>query len=302
VLTRYKQKHLTWVDLVAPTPQEVRSLLQEFNLHPTLAQELLSPSYRSKVERKGDELLMVLHFPTLRGVSQRTDHEIDFIIGRNFLITTRYENTDPLHIFARVFEVNAVLGRESANHGGHLFASMTRSLYQALGDECDSISEKLKEIEERIFKGDERQMVAELSQVGRILHDFHVSLIPHYEMLSSLEAPAVRVFGPEFAYYLHEVQGECRRIERTIEHLRDSLREMRETNNSLLSTKQNEVMKQLTVLAFVFLPISFIAALFGMNTVNNPIIGSAYDFWLIAGSMLMVAIGCFIYFRYKDWI
>ncbi len=56
------------------------------------------------------------------------------------------------------------------------------------------------------------------------------------------------------------------------------------------------------VLAFVFLPLSFIAGLFGMNTVNNPIIGSSADFWILCGIMLAVAVGCFVYFRHKGWL
>ena len=302
MLTRYEQKRLTWIDLVSPTPAEARSLMQEFNLHPAFVQELLAPSYRSKVERKGDEILLLLHFPTLRGVAARSEHEIDFVIGKNFLITTRYENTDPLHIFARVFEVQAVLGRGTAAHGGHLFASMARSLYYALSDECDALAEKLKEIEERIFKGDERQMVAELSYTGRTIHDFRQALLPHSEMLSSLEPVAARLFGPEFSYYLHEVEGACRRVELSVEHLRESLTEMRETNNSLLSTKQNEIMKTFTVFAFIFLPITFVAQLFAMGTKNNPVIGHPYDFWIIFGGMVAVAVAFYFYFKRRGWL
>ena len=302
MLTRYQQKNLVWIDLVSPTPTEVRTLMQEFNIHPLLAQELLAPSYRSKVEKKGDEILVILHFPTLRGVSERAEHEIDFIIGKHFLITTRYENTDPLHIFARAFEVDAVLGRSNAVHGGHLFASVVRSLYQALSDESDALAQKLKEIEERIFRGDERQMVAELSYTGRVIHDFRQALLPHRDMLSSLEPAAARVFGPEFSYYLREVEGACVQVERAFLHLRESLTEMRETNNSLLSTKQNEIMKTLTVVAFVFLPLSFIASLFQMNTQSTPLIGVPGDFWIVFGIMVALAMGFFVYFKHKEWL
>ncbi len=61
-------------------------------------------------------------------------------------------------------------------------------------------------------------------------------------------------------------------------------------------------MKTLTVLAFVFLPLQFIASLFGMNTVNNPIIGSAFDFWVIFGSMAILAVCFFMYFKHKGWL
>lgn len=303
MLTRYQERDLTWIDMVAPTPAEVRALMQEFDVAPHVAQELLSASYKSKVERAGDIAYVILHFPTLRvGLNRRPEQEIDFIIGKKFLITARYENIDPLHTFAKAFEVGSLLGRNHAAHGGHLFASMVQNLYRSLSEECDVVRNRLEEIETRIFGGDERRMVFELSHVARALYDFSRALAPHREMLGSLEPAAARLWGQEFSYYLREVEGTRARVEHELMSLRDSLTELRATNDSLLNTKQNEIMKTLTVLAFVFLPLSFIAGLFGMNTVSTPIIGAHLDFWVIFGGMVVIATSCFVYFHHKDWL
>lgn len=300
MLTRYAQHDLTWVDLVAPTPAEVRALMKEFDLDPLVAEELLVPSFKSKVERRGDAIYAILHFPAMRtaGSSARAEQEIDFVVGKHFLITTRYENIDPLHSFAKAFEVNAVLGRGGATHGGHLFASMARNLYGALGDECDLMHRHLQDIEDRIFNGDERKMVVELSQTGRTIHDFRQTLAPHKEMLNSFEPVAGRFFGPEFSYYVREIVGAYGRVGVALENLHGSLDELRATNDSLLNSKQNEIMKRLTVLNFIFLPITFIAGLFAMDTHNNP----TGDFWLILGGIVAIAFSCFIYFKHKGWL
>src|ERR1700741_2579552 len=121
MLTRYGQHALTWIDLTTPTPAEVKSLMSEFHLDPLVAEELLVPSYKPKVERRGDAIYVILHFPALCLSCNRPEQEIDFVIGKHFLITTRYENIDPLHSFARSFEASAVLGRTDASHAGHLF-------------------------------------------------------------------------------------------------------------------------------------------------------------------------------------
>src|SRR5665213_138166 len=135
MLTRYVQRHLTWIDLVSPTPEEVRSLMQEFAIDPLIAEELLLPSYKSKVERREGYVYVILHFPILRGLNKRPEQEIDFILGRNFLITARFAATEHLHSFAKIFEVNSVLGQGSATHGGHLFTAMASNLYRALINE-----------------------------------------------------------------------------------------------------------------------------------------------------------------------
>lgn len=303
MLTRYVQRHLTWIDLVSPSPAEVRTLMHEFDIDPIFANELLTLSDKPKVERRGDILYVILHFPLLRGLGKSPDEEIDFLIGKNFLITTRYAQSDPMHTFAKAFEVNSVLSQGShISHGGHLFASMAHKLYKALLAECDIVDRHLSDIEERIFKGDERSMVARLSQTGRVIHDFRQRLLPHEEMLHSLEPHAVRMYGQDFLYYVRSIEGEYKRVYNTLEHLREALVELRETNNSLLNTKQNEIMKTLTVISFVFLPITFVVNVFGMNTDHNPIVGNQFDFWIILGITVGLALCCFAYFRHKGWL
>jgi magnesium transporter len=302
MLTRHEERNLTWVDLVSPTPAEVRLIMQEFAVEPLIAEELLMPSYKPKVERYSQQLYVILHFPILRGLNERPTQEIDFIIGKNFLITARYAATDHLHSFAKVFEVNTVLGQQSAVHGGHLFTAMVISLYRALVNECDIIEKHLTDIEDRIFEGKERMMVLQISKTGRVIYDFRQILLPHREMLRSLESAGTQLFGQEFLYYVHNVEGEYERVAHSVEHLRESLIELRETNNSLLSTKQNEVMKMFTVIAFLFLPLSFVASLFQMNTRYTPILGTPGDFWIITGSMMLLAVVFFVYFKRKGWL
>jgi Mg2+ and Co2+ transporter CorA len=151
--------------------------MHEFGIDPLIAEELLVPSFKPKVERRGDVIYVILHFPILRGMGERQEQEIDFVIGKEFLITTRYGTVDPLHAFAQAFEVNTVLGRPITHlNGGHLFTSMARALYEALINQCQSVSRRLQDIEDRIFSGGERQMVIEFSQTSRVIHDFKEAL------------------------------------------------------------------------------------------------------------------------------
>ena len=303
MLSRYSKSHLTWIDCVSPTPAEVKTLMREFSIDPALAEELLLPSFRPKVERRGNIIYVILHFPVLQGGHGRHEQEIDFLIGKDFLITNRYATLEPLHSFAKAFEADVVLGRDgAATHGGHLFVSMTRTLYSALNASCDTLDRRLRDVEEHIFAGQERQMVVRLSHIGRLIHDFRQSLLSHGEMLHSFEPVAARFFGPEFSYYVHELLGSYERVENRLMRLHDSLDELRETNNSLLETKQNEIMQRLTVLAFLFLPLTFITGLFQMNTRYTPLLGTRYDFWIILGAMGVLMVGFFVYFKYKKWL
>ncbi len=120
-------------------------------------------------------------------------------------------------------------------------------------------------------------------------------------MLTSLEAPIARMFGQEFSYYMRSVIAEYERVRHEADSLRESMVELRETNNSLLSSKQNEVMKNFSVLAFVFIPASLIMTLYQMNLPHTPFAGQI-DFWVVLGSIVFLSLCFFIYFHRKGWL
>ncbi|MBX4192492.1 hypothetical protein KW798_03330, partial [Candidatus Parcubacteria bacterium] len=122
------------------------------------------------------------------------------------------------------------------------------------------------------------------------------------ETLESVEPVGERLFGQEFSYHLRGVLGEYARVHRTLENLYTSLLELRETNNSLLSTKQNDIMKNLTIMAFMTFPLSLVTSLFAIDTEHRPIIGLPYDFWILLGLMVTLAGIFYLFFKWKKWI
>lgn len=305
MVTRYKYKNVTWIDLESPTSEEVRELLEEFQLPAQVAEELLLPTVKPRVEFYKDKLIyLILHFPAFRHThGGEQNQEVDFVIGHDFLITTRYDTIDPLHKFSKVFEVGSILDRsDMGEHAGHLFFYMVRKLYKSLEHELEYIQDALRDIEEDIFGGREREMVIELSRSSRELLAFKQAVRMHQEVLRSFEVAAHRFFGDDFGYQLQNIIGEYHRIQDGIATNMDTLMELRETNNSLLSTKQNEIMRVLTIMTFITAPLSLIAATFGMNTTLVPLGDSPYDFWVILGIMASAGVMLFSYFIYKKWL
>jgi len=294
---------LVWLDIASPTQAEVRGVMREYDVHPLVIDELLTPSVRQKTERYGDFLYLVLHFPALSGRHEHVAQEIDFIIGKHLLVTTRYEEIEPLRSFAKTFDTAATLeGEALQSHGGHILYLMVRTLYRALADEIEFVREELHHIEDRVFAGEEQKMVFEISHISRVILDFRRTLAPHEEILSSLDTAGGRLFGQEFSFYARLLQGEFLKVQSGLDELRDSLQELRETNNSLVSTKQNEIMKNLTIMAFVTFPLVLVSSMFSMNARYMPIVGAPGDFWIILGIMSVLALFFFIYFKTKRWL
>ena len=201
MITKHTHKKLTWIDVENPNPEEIRSLAVEYDINPLAANELLSPTLRPKVELHHNLIYIILHFPTFARTEgqHNSDHEIDFIIGKNFLITTHYKRVDTLYEFSKAFEVNSILDKSNlGDHAGFLFFYLIRQLYKFLEEELDSVTTDLKDIEAHIFKGDEKQMVFEISKVNRNLLNFRQATRPHQEVLTSLEVAGKKFFGEIF--------------------------------------------------------------------------------------------------------
>ena len=300
--SRYEQNGVIWVDLESPSRDEVQDIVDEFKVDSVVAEELLLPSTKPHSEFRAGYVYMVLHFPALRHSHRSREQEIDFIVGKDFIVTVHYDTVDPLHKFSKVFEVHSILDKHIGTHAGFILFSLLKKLYKSVEHEVEFVRHGLAVIEENIFTGHEVDMVEAISNSARDLLNLRQVIEPHREVLREFETGGVTLFGEDFAPYLRATSNEYYRVHNHIMRATESLHELRETNNSLLTTKQNQTMKTFTVLAFFTLPLSFLAALFGMNTDETPFVSNPHGFWIVIGMMAIVSLCMFIYFRYKKWL
>jgi len=305
MIKKYTNNSITWVDVEDPTAEDIRSLMDEYDINPDVARELQLPTYKEKILPYKDYIYLVLHFPALRHTHKDNteDQEIDFIVGKNFVITTRYESIDALERFAKTFELNNILKKGlMEDNAGYVLYYIIKELYRAISDEIDSINDILMRVEKNIFKGREKEMVTDISVVNRDLISFNHIVLTHRDVLISLRDSGTKLFQKDFAENFAKIINEYHRIEKVLINNIDFLRELRDTNDSLLSSKQNEIMKILTVILFIFLPFSIITGLFQMNTVYTPILGDQYDWQIILSIEIVFVIIAFLLAKFKKWI
>lgn len=301
--SRHNYNGLTWIDFESPTRDEIQDVVNEFAIEPLVAQELLLPATKPRAEFFKDHAYLVLHFPALRHSHKAREQEIDFIIGKTYLITTHYDTIDPLHKFSKVFEVNSLLERGlMGDHAGFILVAMLRRLYRAVEHELEYIRHDLSIIEEHIFSGHEVEMVESISRAARDLLNLRQAIEPHREVLHELEAQASTLFDPEFLPFVRSISNEYYRVHNHVMRQTESLHELRETNNSLLSTRENETMRVLTIMALLTFPLSLMVAILESNTDANPLHGQPHDFWIIVGIVLATGLGMILYFKHKRWL
>lgn len=304
MISKYKYKKLTWIDLESPNREEVVEIAQRYDLPDLVADELLRKTMRSKVDMYPNIIYLILHFPATGHKHGKDSHtEIDFIIGKDFLITAHYELVDTLHEFAKAFEVSSILQKnEIGSHAGFLFFHIIKNLYRYSAGQLEEINVALERIEHKIFEGKEKEMVNEISRANRKLLDFKQATRFHKEVLSSFEIAAKKFFGNDFSYYLSFISGEYNKVHNMLEGHKELLDDLRQTNDALLTDKTNDTMRTLTIMSFVVFPLTLIASVFGMNAKDTPIIGGDHDFWIIVGIMALATLGMYFYFKKRKWL
>ncbi len=306
MLHRIEHKPIVWIDLQSPTPEEIEHVVAEFSLGPLIAEELATATIKPRVDLYAGFIYGVFHFPAFRHTHQAQENqEVDFVIGKNFIITTHYETIDPIHDFKKAFEAEALIAKDQkkkALHGGHIYFEMMRRLYRASDYELDYISDAIDRIENEIFAGHEREMVTEISNMSRELLNFKRIIATHKEVLDSLEMAGADFFGKEFVSYLKIIGAESFRVMHRADSLLDSARELRETNNSMLSTKQNEALRILSVMAFLTFPLVLVVEVLALDAGGTPIIHQQYGFWIIVTALLALAGSFVLYFKKKKWL
>ncbi|MEI7777524.1 MAG: magnesium transporter CorA family protein [bacterium] len=306
MINKYKFRKLTWIDVESPTPEEIRKLVDEHGIAPLVAEELLVPNMKPKVDVYPNHLYLILRFPSLKkndGIDPEDSQEIDFVIGKNFIITAHYDHIEQLSLFSKMFEVNSILDRSPiGDHAGFIFYYMIKNIYHHLLEDLEYARSTLLSAEKKVFHGEEKQMVFKLSEINRDILFFKEALNLHLEVLTSFENAGKKFFGEEFDYYLRDIIGEFYKVQNATQNIKDFLEELRRTNDSLLSTKQNEVMKTFTIIAFIFLPLSFIASIFSMRLSYTPLQDSPNGFYQVISIMAAVGILTFALFKWKKWL
>lgn len=298
MITRHSHGAREWLDCISPSPDEVRELVERAGIPPALAEDLSAEAARASGVCHDGALKLTLRLPVVKEKKRERVQEIKCIATNERLVTVRYADVATLDTFAKELEVATALGKESHDGGPELLGALLQVLHRSLAEKLDYLEARLADIEERMFDGHEKELVADISRAAQRLLTFRQTLLDYEPTFTAVRTCATETF----THSLDEFSMLCASLRRRVDALTETATELRETNNALLYNKQNEIMKTLTIMAFVTFPLSLFASLFGMNTATLPLVGAPGDFWYILGGMLVVTAGFFAFFKYRRWM
>src|SRR5438105_6600408 len=296
---------LTWIHLESVEPEIVNELRARFGWHPLDVEDVLSKRQRPKVDDYADEgyLFGVLHFPAYdKNVQRLNAAELDFFLGPDYLVTIPNVELLPVsRLFDRCGEDEGFREGLFAKGSGRLLYEVLDDLYDYCFPILDKIDHKLDSIEDDIEDLRSEEIVSDISKVKQEIISYRKIVKPQRPALRLLERHIERFLPENLELYFDDLVDASERIWDQLDNFKEVVEALEDTNESVISHRQNDVLRLLTVMSVIILPITLITGIFGMN-VHFPGFDSTAAFWVIVGAMVGLGVGLIAFFRPTRWL
>jgi len=294
---------VSWTNMENPTTEDIEVLRRNFSFHPLDLEDCLSKIERPKIDEYDDYLFIVMHFPIYdldQQVSQPA--EVDFFIGVNYLVTVHDGRLKPI---VQLFEDCRAYEQTRQRHMGAGASRLLHSVIDKLVDYCFPILAKvdhnIQTIEDEIFTEHMRQIVQRISVVRRDIIALRRVIKPQLAIVANLEHVDRPFIREDLDVYFGDIHDHLQKAWEELEDHREVLEGLSETSESVISYRINDVIKILTIISVMMLPLSLISGIYGMN-VLLPGQGSPWAFIAIIAAMALVVLAMLAFFKKKNWL
>jgi len=291
---------MLWVDLMAPGEAERRLLSEVFSFHPLAVEDAVSALQFPKIETYPGYLYVVLH-----GIHAEPQHtqfatrDVDFFLGRNYLVTVHDGDSH---------SINTI--REMCNRHEHILKEGPVSLMHRIVDRMidnyrpvfEEIEARVGRLEEEAFAGHER-LSRRVMRLKRDVSSMRRVLVPQRDAIGRLARREFPAISDEMTYRFRDVYDHVVRLTEEAVLFQDRITGIFEVNLSSVSNRLNQVMKLLTVMSTIFLPLTVLTGMWGMNiTIPHFPGGTDAQFWWIFGLMFVICLAMLVFFRRNRWL
>jgi magnesium transporter len=294
---------LTWVNIEAPTRLETDHLALNYPFHPLDLDDCLSRIQRPKIDVYDDYLFLVFHFPVFNPEARvTTPSQVSVFIGQGYLITLHNGDLKPLVKLFNQCQTDEEIKQEHFSQGsGYLLYRIIDRLVDYCLPILNKIGVNIEEVEDNIFSESMRGTVREISTLRRDVISFRRIIWPMRAVIGSME-PKIRRFTPmDMEVYFGDMTDHVDKIWDGLDEYKEIIEGLSDTHDSLATNRTNEVVRVLTAIATILLPLTVVASLYGMN-IPLPFQESPFSFALVFIVWLVIACGMLFFFRSKRWI
>src|SRR5215213_2125147 len=296
---------LRWIKIDQPGALEQTWLEENFDFHALDYEDVLSRNQRPKIDLYDDYLFIVLQFPIFdRNARRLGAGELDLFVGPGFLITIPNQPLQPVeYLFERCRQKEEIREQLFSRGSGYLLYRLVDDGFDYCFPMLRKIGNKLDALEVEIFEGRSDEIVRDISNVKQEIINFRKVIRPQRPVLRDLEKVKQRYLASDLdlEIYFDDIVDAHERIWDMLENYKEVAEALEETNESLISHRLNDILRVLTAISVVILPLTLIASVMGMNT-WVPDQGDSTAFWILLGAMIAMLVAMVGYFRNRGWL
>ena len=289
-----------WIDLQAPVAADLQLLQKQFGFHPLAIEDAAEPIQRAKVDDYGAQMFLVTHSMKFAEGARPgiQTSELDAFLGERYLITIHPE---PIAGLDKVWK-RASVDATSCGHGmDFIYYLILDQLVDEVFPLIDLVSDQLEEVERAILKRVDERQLSQMMRLKRGLITMRRVLSPQRDMLAILLRRGDSRISEKTALYFRDVYDHVVRANEQIDVERDLLGNAMDAYLSMMANRSNSIMKQLTLLASIFLPLTFLTGFFGQNFSALPF-DSKSVFYLEVGACIALPVAMIVWFRRNGWL
>ncbi len=296
---------LRWIKIDRPGPLEQAWLQENFDFHALDLEDVLSRNQRPKIDVYDDYLFIVLHFPVFDPAAGRLGTgELDLFVGPGYVVTIPNQPLQPVeYLFERCRTKEELREQIFSRGSGYLLYRLVDDSFDYCFPMLRKIGNKLDALEDDIFEGRSEEVVRDISNVKQEIINFRKVIRPQRPVLRDLEKVKQRYLATDLdlEIYFDDIVDAHERIWDMLENYKEVVEALAETNESVISHRVNDILRVLTSISVIVLPLTLIASVWGAN-VHVPGQGNATAFWILLGVMVAMLVAMVAYFRRRGWL
>lgn len=293
---------VTWINIDGlHQPEIIEKIGKHFDLHPLILEDILNTGQRPKIEDFENYIFVVLKMIYFDGETEETRIEhVSLILGEDYVISFQERVGD---VFNPIRErLRKGKGRIRKAGADYLIYTLIDAIVDSYYSILERVGEKVEDLEDIVVAAPTPESLQTIHNLKREMIFLRKSVWPLREVISGLGRVESSLVQKATGIYLRDVYDHTIQVIDTIETLRDMLLGMHDTYLSSISNRMNEIMKVLTIFAAIFIPLTFIAGIYGMNFSFMPELGWYWGYFAVLGVMLIVGISMLLYFKRKKWL
>ncbi len=295
--------HVTWINVTGlHDPTLIRQFGEMLTIHPLVQEDILNTNQRPKCEDHGDYLFMVLkmlHPPQPNQVSS-LEEQVSMILCSNLLITFQEVEGDVFDTIRK--RIRSASGRIRSQGPDYLAYALIDAIVDNYFAIIEGFDDRIEQLQQRVLSDPSPETLQDVHNLKRELVAVRRPLWPLREAVSVLQKCDNPLISSSLAPYLHDVYEHTFQVLDTLESLREMIASSLECYMSSVSNRMNEIMKVLTIISTIFIPLTFIAGIYGMNFDHMPELHWAFGYTGTLIIMALIAMLMILFFRRKSWI